>query len=99
MRDYEECKRYLVKSYELQRTPDCENLLAMCYFELENYKQANQIFIHMMSQSPYNINLMLSSAKCFEKLGDVDMALEQLEKLTAEFPECEEAQEMIRRLS
>ncbi|MBQ2611307.1 tetratricopeptide repeat protein, partial [bacterium] len=43
--------------------------------------------------------LLLNSAKCYEKLGEIDSALEQLNKLTEIFPECEEAQEMIRKLS
>ncbi len=99
MKNYEDAKRFLVRSYEMQQTPDCENMLGLTYFELEDYKQANNIFLHILKESPVNVTLLLNSAKCYEKLGEIDSALEQLNKLTEIFPECEEAQEMIRKLS
>ena len=46
-----------------------------------------------------NINLILSSAKCYEKMNDVNSALAQLEKAVEIFPDCEEAHELIRKLS
>ena len=97
--EFDEAKYYLIKSYETEKTHDVENLLGLCYFELGNYEQANQIFEHMLSENPMNVNLLLSSARCYEKLNNVDKALELCEKITDAFPECEEAQEMIRRIS
>ncbi len=98
-KDYERAKEFLVKSYELEQTEDVENLLGICYMELGNYAQANVIFEKLMKSNEGNINLMLNRAKCFEKLNDVDSALFTLEKVVDIFPECEEAHEMIRRLS
>ena len=99
LKDYEEAKRFLIKSYEGDKTNDCENLLGLCYFELGNYEQANSIFKNLLEKSPMNINILLNSAKCYAKLNNNDAALEQLEHAVEIFPDCEEAQELIRELS
>ena len=96
---YEDAKMYFVKSYELEKTHDCEHMLGLCYYELGDYEQANGIFKHMLEKNPLNINLLLNSAHCYEKLGKKDEALEVLDKIVDTFPECEEAQEMIRQIS
>lgn len=98
-KEYEDAKMYFVKSYEIAKTHDCEHMLGLCYYELKNYEQANGIFQHMLKENPLNINLLLNSANCYEKLGKTDEALKVLDKITETFPECEEAQEMIRRIS
>lgn len=96
---FEDAKFYLIKSYETEKTHDVENLLALCYYELGNYEQANGIFEKMLEANPLNVNLLLSSARCYEKMNNNDKALELYEKITDAFPECEEAQEKIRKLS
>ena len=68
-KQYEDAKMFLIKSYELEKTHDAENLLGLCYFELGNYEQANNIFKHMLEKNPMNINLLLNSARCYEKTG------------------------------
>lgn len=97
--DYETAKMYLVKSFELEKIPDVQNLLGLCYFELGNYEQAKSIFNNMLEKSPMNVNVLLNVAKCHEKLNETGKALEVLENLVETFPECEEAQELIRKLS
>lgn len=97
--EFEDAKMYYIKSYELEKASDTEHMLGMCYFELGEYEQANGIFKHLLEQNPLNVNLLLCSAKCFDKLGKQDEALETLEKIVDTFPECEEAQEMIRAIS
>ena len=97
--DYETAKMYLVKAYELEKMPDVQNLLGLCYFELGNYEQAKTIFENMLEKVPMNVNVLLNLAKCHEKLGNNDEALEYAEKITDTFPDCEDAQEMIRKLS
>ncbi len=96
---YEDAKMFLIKSYELEKTHDAENLLALCYYELGDYSQANTIFSSMLKENPLNVNLLLNSARCYEKLGDKDAALATLDKVVDAFPECEEAQELIREIS
>ena len=96
---YEDAKMFLIKSYELEKTHDSENLLGLCYYELGDYAQANNIFLSMLKENPMNVNLLLSSARCYEKLKDKDSALAALDKVVEAFPECEEAQEMIREIS
>ncbi len=96
---YEDAKMFLIKSYELEKTHDAENLLGLCYYEMEDYAQANSIFQSMLKENPMNVNLLLCSARCYEKLGDKDSALSTLDKIVDAFPECEEAQEMIREIS
>ena len=90
---------FLIKSYELEKTHDAENLLGLCYYELGDYSQANAIFISMLKDNPLNVNLLLNSAKCYQKLGDKDSALAALDKVVEAFPECVEAQELIREIS
>lgn len=79
--------------------PDVQNLLGLCYFELGNYEQALSIFKNMLEKVPMNINVLLNIAKCYENLNNTDEALEYAEKIAETFPECEEAQELIRKLS
>ena len=71
LKQFEDAKMYLIKSYEGDPTNDCQNLLGLCYFELGNYGQANGIFANLLEKTPMNINLILSSAKCYEKMDDV----------------------------
>lgn len=97
--DFESAKMYLVKSFELERMPDAQSLLGLCYFELGNYEQAKSIFKNMLEKAPLNVNLLLNLAKCHEKLNENDEALACAEKITETFSECEEAQELIRKLS
>lgn len=99
MKDFDEAKRFLIKSYELEKNNDVKNLLALTYFELGDYSQANNIFKSLLEQSPMNVNILLNSAKCYKELDDKDAALNALEKAVEIFPECEEAQELIRELS
>ena len=53
----------------------------------------------MLEKVPMNVNVLLNLAKCHEKLGNNDEALKYAEKITETFPDCEDAQEMIRKLS
>ena len=99
MKDFEGAKDFLIKSYELEKIEDVENLLGFCYMELGNFGQANVIFENLLKTNPGNINLMLNRAKCFEGMNDNESALAELEKAVEIFPDFEEAHEMIRRLS
>ncbi len=99
MKDYENAKLYLVKAYEIAPNDEIENILALCYFNLGNFMQANQLFLKILEANPKNTLLLLNSAKCYEQIGDKDKALEQLEKAVEIFPDFEEAHEMIRKLS
>jgi tetratricopeptide (TPR) repeat protein len=97
--DYETAKMYLVKAYELEQLPEVQNLLGLCYFELGNYEQAKAIFENMHEKAPLNVNVLLNLAKSYEKLGQTDEALKCAETIVENFPECEEAHEIIRALS
>ena len=99
LKEYETAKRFLIHSIEQNPDVESKNLLALTYFGLEEYKNANNIFENLLSTNPDNISLLYNSAQCYEKLEENDKALEKLYKLTDIFPEHEEAQEMIRRLS
>ena len=97
--EYEDAKTYLVKSYEMDENIETKNILAMCYYELENYEQAKNIFKSILKVNEFNINVLFWLAKCENKMGNKDEALEYLEKTVVISPEFEEAQEMIRELS
>ena len=98
-KDYEEAKRYLVSAYEKNPTLEIENLLALTYFELGNWEIAANLFNKIINENGDNLNLLLYLARCYEKLGETDKALEKLYVITDLFPDCESAQEMIRRIS
>ena len=97
--DFERAKDYLIKSFEMEQMPETQNLLALCYFNLKDFKQAKTIFNNMLEKSPLNINTLLNVAKCCIELKEIDNALEYLDKIVDTFPECEEAQELIREIS
>lgn len=99
MEDYEKAKIYFIKS--LEQNPDIEtkNLLALCYYQLGEYDKALNIFKALLEKYSENISLLLNEAKCYEKMNETNKALEVLDKLTDIFPECEEAHEIIRRIS
>jgi tetratricopeptide (TPR) repeat protein len=97
--EYDEAKRYLVRAAE--QNPDVEtmNTLALTYFALEDYSQALNIFSSIYKKNPNSISVMMDIARCYEALGENDSALVYLNKVTDIFPENEDAQEMIRKLS
>ena len=99
MKDYEKAKIYFIKSLEQNPDKETKNLLALSYYQLGEYEKALNIFKALLKDNQENISLLLSEAKCYEKMNDVDNALKVLDKLTDIFPECEEAHEIIRRIS
>lgn len=99
MKNYEDAKLYLIKSYEMDENIETKSLLAMCYYELENYEQAKNIYSSLLKVNEYNINVLYRLAQCENKLGNKDKALEYLEKTVEISPEFEEAQAMIREIS
>lgn len=80
-------------------TLEIENLLALTYFELGNWEVAANLFNKIINENGDNLNLLLYLAQCYEKLGEIDKALDKLYVITDLFPDCESAQEMIRRIS
>lgn len=98
-KDYEKSKTMLIKAFELEKIPDVQNLLGLCYFELKDFNQAKIIFKNMLEKTPLNVNVLLNMAKCCKKLDQKDEALGYLDKIVENFPDCEEAQEMIREIS
>lgn len=98
-KEYEEAKRYLIRAVEQNPDIETQNTLALTYYELGEYNQALNIFKNINTKRPDSISVLMDMAKCYEKLNDNDNALKLLYKLTDIFPENEDAQEMIRRLS
>ena len=99
LKDYDCAKKYLVKALEKKVNDDSMNLLGLTYYELGEYENANNIFLKLLEKNPKNTILLLNSAKCYEQLTKQDEALMQAEKLLDIFPDCEEALELIRRVS
>ena len=98
-KEYEDAKMYLIKSVEQNPDVETQNTLALTYYELGDYEQAVNIFKNILSKFPDNVSVLRSLALCYEKMQNNDTALEYLYKLTDIFPEDEEAQELIRKLS
>ena len=99
MKNYENAKIYFIKSLEQNPDKETKNLLALTYYELGEYEKALNIFNALLADSKQNISLLLNKAKCLEKMEAKDDALKVLDELTDIFPECEEAHEIIRRIS
>lgn len=98
LKDFEKAQIMLIQSWEKGPTIELENLLALNYVELGEYEKANTIFLKLLNKNPINTNLLLNSAKCYEKLSDVESAKKQLRKALDIFPELEEATEMLKNL-
>ena len=99
LKDFDNAKIYFIKSLEQNPDKETKNLLALTYYELEEYDKALNIFNALLTENKKNVSLLLSKAKCQEKLNKNDDALKTLDELTEFFPECEEAHEIIRRIS
>ena len=99
LKDYENARVYLVKALEKKVSDDTMNLLGLTYFELGEYDKANNIFLNLLDKNSKNTVLLINSAKCYEKLGKQDEAIQQAERLLEIFPDSEEALELIRRVS
>ena len=89
----------VIKSLEQNHDIETKNLLALTYFELGEFEKSFNIFNSLVEGNPKNISLLLNKAKCLEKLERTEDALSVLDGLTTIFPECEEAHEIIRRIS
>lgn len=98
LKDFEKAKMMLVKSWEMGPTVELENLLGLTYFELGEFEQANTIFLKLLDKNPMNTNLLLNSAKCYEKSNDKSSAKLQLNKALEIFPEFEDAQVLLKNL-
>lgn len=99
LKDYESAKTYLIKALEKKVSDDTMNLLGLTYFELGEFEKANNIFLNLLDKNAKNTVLLLNSAKCYEQMNEQDNALAQAEKLLEIFPDCEDALELIRRVS
>lgn len=99
LKDYENAKMYLIKALEKKISDDTMNLLGLTYFELGEFEKANNIFLNLLDKNDKNTVLLLNSAKCYEQMDEQDNALTQAEKLLEIFPDCEDALELIRRVS
>lgn len=99
LKDFESAQLFLIKSFEKNPTREVTNLLALNYFELQEYEKANNIFIKLLEENPNNTNLLINSAKCYEKLSDKESAKKQLNQALEIFPELEEAEEMLKKIN
>ena len=99
LKKFEDAKIYFIKSLEQNPDKETQNLLALTYYELGEYEKALNIFDALLTDNPKNISLLLNKAKSQEGMEDYDNALKTLDTLTDIFPECEEAHEIIRRIS
>ena len=98
-KEFEDAKNYLIRAIEQNPDIETQNTLALTYYELGEYNSALNIFNNLLAQKPDNISILMGIAKCYEGLKDNDNALKYLDKAVTIFPENEEAQEMIRKLS
>ncbi len=98
LKNFDAAQVQLIKAWEINPTPEVENLLALNYYEQGEYEKAKNIFKTLLDANPLNTNLLLSSAKCYDKLSEAKNAKSQLRKALKIFPELEEAKEMLKTL-
>lgn len=99
LENYEQAQLLLIKAWEKNPTPDCENLLALNYYAQNEWKKAQDIFSKLSKDNPMNTSMLINSAKCFEKMGEIDLAIEKVQKVLEVLPESEEANDMLKILS
>jgi tetratricopeptide (TPR) repeat protein len=55
-----------------------------CYFQMENYSQAEEYYIKVLEKEPENPNIIISIGKCYSNRGDTAKALEWYKKIEVE---------------
>jgi tetratricopeptide (TPR) repeat protein len=99
LNDYEQAQMLLIKAWEIEKTPEVENLLAMTYAAQDEHEKACNIFDKLISENPLNTSLLINGAKSYQALGQDAKAQELLNKVLEIFPESEEAQELLKEIS
>lgn len=95
LKDFENSTQLLLRAHEINPIIEVENLLGLNYYAQGEYEKANDIFVKLLKTSPMNTNLLLNSAKCYEKLSDIKLAKKQLKSILKMFPEMEEAKSLL----
>ncbi len=98
LKNFEQAESLLTKSYDKNSTVEVTNLLGLTYFELGNFEEANELFLRLIKKNPMNTNLLLNSAKCYEKLADIKSTKIQLKKALKIFPGLTEAKELLKKV-
>ena len=101
MEDRAEAKLYVLRAYNMDPSdPVRQKAMGDFHYSFQEYSTAVEYYKAALASGllrDYTTNIRI--AKCFEKLDDINSALQQLEKAVEIFPDCEEAHEMIRKLS
>ena len=74
------------------------SVLALTFYELEEYENARNLALKLVEQYPDNINVLLLLAKSYIELGDADNSVKYLEKILDVFPEQPEAKELYEKI-
>jgi len=98
LKNFEQAELFLEKACEKNPTIEVKNLLGLNYFEQEKFEKANELFLELIEKSPMNTNLLLNSAKCYEKSNDLKAAQKQLKKALKIFPEVAEAKLLLKNI-
>ena len=98
LKQFNEAKECLEKSYLISLNQDCLNLLAVTLFELKQYSQAKSYFEKLLEMYPKNSYILLNLSKCAYYLKQYDQAKVFIEKSLNIFPESEEAKKFAKKL-
>lgn len=98
-KNFELAKEYLTDAYSIENNTNVTNLLAMTYMELNDYHNAKILLNRLNNEIPNNTNILTSLAKAEILDNNPQMAKSYLEQAIAIFPELEEAQELLEKLS
>lgn len=97
--NFELAKEYLTDAYTIEANTNVTNLLAMTYMELNDYHNAKVLLNRLNNEIPNNTNILTTLAKAEMLDNNPQMAKSYLEQAIAIFPELEEAQELLQKLS
>ena len=98
-KNFEKAKEYLINALELEKNDEVLNLLALSYFELQDFQKSIDVFENLLKKNPMNTNILISLAKTYEKAKNIEKCEEYVNKALEVFPDLEEAHEIIRRIS
>ena len=88
----------MIKSWELNRNPDVENLIGLTYFAQKEDEKALGVFEKLIKDFPTNTNILLSYAKVCEKSQKYDEAKDAANKILEVFDDMPEAKRLINRI-
>lgn len=99
VKKYDVAKQFLADIIEKTKDDETMNMLAICYLEEENYKDAMGIFYKLAQIYPKNHILLTNLAKCEYKCEKKNEALEHLRQALLVFDDYKDALDLLEEIN